>query len=64
LELLSKRKTYSEEMLLEDILNNIDCQPGGRNKMTGTELVDGIFGMVMRMNSSLETVLRPQKQRL
>jgi len=50
--------------LLEDILNNIDCQPGGRNKMTGTELVDGIFGMVMRMNSSLETVLRPQKQRL
>jgi hypothetical protein len=27
-----------EEMLLEDILNHINCQQGDRNEMTGAEL--------------------------
>jgi len=42
----SKNPVYSasmeelEEMLLEDILNHIDCQPWSRNEMTGAELED------------------------
>ena len=44
--------------MFEDILNHINCQPWA--EMTGAELEDCIFGMVMRVNRSLVTVLRSQ----
>ena len=49
-----------EEMLLEDILNHINCQPWAEMKWLMLNWRIGIFGMVMTMNRSLETVLRAQ----
>ena len=49
-----------EEMLLEDILNHIDCQPWAEMKWPVLNWRIGIFGLVMGMKLSLETVLSSQ----
>jgi hypothetical protein len=43
-------------MLLEDILNPIDCQRWAEMKKPVLNLRDGIVGLVMAMNRNLEAV--------